>query len=1450
MPRLTRLRFVNVGHVNARMENLILECCDKNGNAIDTTLWLRNGGGKSSILNLFYSLINPNRQQFLGSKADQGKRALGDYILEDDAAVVIAEWQLDTNDDEKKSYLTGCFYEWRQGELERLFFAARVKPPQLTLNELPISDSQGRRFNLYAFKQVWQNLGKDYPELDAREFGNQTEWREVIDKEAGLDPELFSYQLRMNAREGGADELFRFKDTEQFVDFFLELVLPAERGKAIAQNLDKHAASLRERQEILLPSLTLIESLVKKITPMLEIAAQRQQYRAHVGELYLRLNQLNTHLMRRASEVENQLNELLKVREQLSEKIEQLRKDETHYEVRMLSFHRRRLEKRLQYLEKEKANLEKQLNEATRNRLIWKAAIPLLQVERDEAKVRHLETLLEAQNTEFAPNWAEVKKTATTLSAALAFRAAETKREAETKQAEVKVLFDKGAKARQSAGILRQEIGRQDKEREHLSEKLEKALDSRKQLEKFGTVKLAESLHDALERWQQTIGTIEFEVNALAGRVSTQKQYLNKLRIDLDAASSERLKTEHSVKQLQEELGKAREERDKLMGHLIINRVLEEVNDTSLNLTSLKTLQYERSQAETRLLSLIGQLSDHQSILDYFQENKLFPPTRNVQVILRALEHQKVTADPGWMHLASGSVKPEEAHGFIARHPELMQGVLVRDNHFERAKAVLENTTEELDAPVVIAKRSIAFEESEEERGLLESRNQGRFVVGPSSDAHFDSNAAHLAAQDLEIRVQREQVRHEETEREIRELRDAIDLLEHFINRYPGAWFTNQEENLQKAEKLLESCITRVAILKEEQLATQQLIAELDKEREILFNQLEEAKEQLRTLRTHLDIHGSEAQLIKIEKRIAIIENENQQLELQIQQNEELAMQNEIRARAAESEVKRLENNAHNDENTSRSLDYLESEPPMPKSGDVETLREAYKSLCKILEDKTDGNQLQRALISAREARQESHKKFRLELEGSIKETEVKTALAQLSDKNKVDLVHEQALKNIMSINNSLGSSKANVGNARAELNKHRQEYDQLKINLTPIELELNNEELESLEFQAKLELEQAHIRVTEREEELKILDSKQQSIIDDRNKLEILQKDLTTYSVFYEGLFQGLSIDPTNYQIDFTLYSLETQIDDMEKRLAAAKRLDEELLKQRNSIYSEFTRALRGVTIGFAKQLQEWTEEMLELDVQKLLEDLETRAKNIREALEESEEHRKVIITETVMVADSGIQLLQSLANSSKLPEKANMLTDHKFLKITLDKTTHPAEKDGRIGELIDDIIHDKQSLTGMQLIQRAVRKLAQRIKVEVLFPDMDAEPRYLPITDMSKESGGERLTSAVLLYCSLAQQRAKARGKSFLKTSSTLLLDNPVGTASRAKFLELQRETAKAMNIQLIYATGVNDFEAIRTMPNVVRLRNEKRNSKHHRLLEVAHVIRPDENSELGAN
>ena len=91
--------------------------------------------------------------------------------------------------------------------------------------------------------------------------------------------------------------------------------------------------------------------------------------------------------------------------------------------------------------------------------------------------------------------------------------------------------------------------------------------------------------------------------------------------------------------------------------------------------------------------------------------------------------------------------------------------------------------------------------------------------------------------------------------------------------------------------------------------------------------------------------------------------------------------------------------------------------------------------------------------------------------------------------------------------------------------------------------------------------------------------------------------------------------------------------------------------------------------------------------------------------------------------------------------------------------------------------------------------------------------------ITKLQKFSGGEKLTVCVALYCVLAKLRAHNAGQE--GGGGTLVLDNPLGTASHTRLLSLQRKVAAAHGVQLVYATGVNDLGAVGEFAHRVRLR-----------------------------
>nr|WP_319495323.1 hypothetical protein [uncultured Desulfobacter sp.] len=76
---------------------------------------------------------------------------------------------------------------------------------------------------------------------------------------------------------------------------------------------------------------------------------------------------------------------------------------------------------------------------------------------------------------------------------------------------------------------------------------------------------------------------------------------------------------------------------------------------------------------------------------------------------------------------------------------------------------------------------------------------------------------------------------------------------------------------------------------------------------------------------------------------------------------------------------------------------------------------------------------------------------------------------------------------------------------------------------------------------------------------------------------------------------------------------------------------------------------------------------------------------------------------------------------------------------------------------------------------------------------------------------SGGEALTTAVLLYALLVYMRSRRFKSGARPMPGFLILDNPLGVCNRPDFLDAQLKVAKALGVQCIYLTGINDTGSI---------------------------------------
>ncbi|MFH0252092.1 hypothetical protein ACG5V6_28285, partial [Streptomyces chitinivorans] len=225
-------------------------------------LFLENGGGKSVLLKLIFSVMLPGHRNTLGG-ASSG--VLRKFLLADDCGHVALEWQHTLTGE---TVVVGKVSEWRGRQVSsdpRKFAEAwySFRPgPGMNLDSLPVAEStalrpvaegasaaRGRRRTMKGFRDVLVETGKAYPNLDVVWEEVHERWNEHLGH-LGLDPELFRYQREMNADEGEAAGLFAVKNDSDFTDLLLRAVTDTRDTDGLADLVHGFAHKLGRRAEL------------------------------------------------------------------------------------------------------------------------------------------------------------------------------------------------------------------------------------------------------------------------------------------------------------------------------------------------------------------------------------------------------------------------------------------------------------------------------------------------------------------------------------------------------------------------------------------------------------------------------------------------------------------------------------------------------------------------------------------------------------------------------------------------------------------------------------------------------------------------------------------------------------------------------------------------------------------------------------------------------------------------------------------------------------------------------------------------------------------------------------------------------------------------------------------------------------------------------------------------
>ncbi|MFC4462907.1 hypothetical protein ACFO4M_31380, partial [Pseudonocardia nematodicida] len=226
----------------------------------------------------------------------------------------------------------------------------------------------------------------------------------------------------------------------------------------------------------------------------------------------------------------------------------------------------------------------------------------------------------------------------------------------------------------------------------------------------------------------------------------------------------------------------------------------------------------------------------------------------------------------------------------------------------------------------------------------------------------------------------------------------------------------------------------------------------------------------------------------------------------------------------------------------------------------------------------------------------------------------------------------------------------------------------------------------------------------------------------------------------------------------------------------------------------------------------------------------LRPRLRSLDDDLGNIERHRSGIVTRLAGMVGEALRTVRLAQKLSQLPDGLGDWSGQQFLRIRFEELDDAALRH-ELGTVVDRTAElaasgrARDRRDGMSMLLRGVRvAMPKGVKVEMLKPDAVLRTERLRVSAIKDVfSGGQQLTAAIVLYCTMAALRAHQRGHGRRAHAGVLFLDNPIGRASAGYLLELQFGVAQALGVQLVYTTGLFDAGALSGFPLLVRLRND---------------------------
>ncbi|MET8719634.1 MULTISPECIES: hypothetical protein [Streptomyces] len=1458
-------------------------------------LFLENGGGKSVLLKLIFSVMLPGHRNTLGG-ASSG--VLRKFLLADDCGHVALEWQHVLTGE---CVVVGKVSEWRGRQVSndpRRFAEAwySFRPgPGLSLDNLPVAEStavrppvegasgaQGRRRTMKGFRDALMEAGKAYPHLEVHWEEIHERWTDHLG-ELGLDPELFRYQREMNADEGEAAGLFAVKKDSDFTDLLLRAVTDTRDTDGLADLVSGFGNKLGRRAE-LIAERDFTAGSVDLLGRIVEAADARARARDIHAGAERRTRTLARRLSARA------VQERIRATD-LAQRVTAAAYAVTHSEgarerssliAAELAYRHASLA--LAAAEKAAAAQKRELADARTLHSAWQAAEVVLRHRAAADRVARVSAAIQEAERDAAPALAARAKAAVDLVRALhaaAENAENLANEGEERSAALQEAGDsayrdstaaatEAQRARSEAGHLRQRLAEVEQETAEavragwLDDSAPDADPARAALAAADAEKSAvaawdtarEAARKAAEQARETAAA-ESRAELTAARAAdaataAERAHEAERRLADSLAAEERLaellglpgtaaRAGLPAQRTEEADAGPRADRDETPGGPLTAAELDRYADELREL-----LGDAVSTAERQLFELRTAAADDARILGALGDGGLLPPGPDVLATVEFLGEHGIPALPGWRYLAQ-AVDPADHARVLAARPELVDGVIITDpDTHARAREALSDAALLPRSAVAVGTAAALLAPTPAEG----TESTGVFLVPPNPAMH-DEHAADEERQALRARATAR-------DEEIRALaarlgkdRELAARLASWRTGCPAGRLAELARAAEEARAFAEESEAELAEARTARAEAEEAAAEaarLRDERQEAAQKARRAADALAGLAFRLrERAGWQARLRELADEAAECEARAQTcLE---------------RARAADEDRRAAQRAADDARRTARALRAERSEiagapddvPALdedaPKAS-LPALREAYRAASQVYEKVGVG-----ADLRAEQARAESDESAaRAELDRLS--NKVRTRAEQLlespdgSDGPSRQAAAARAEELVQLLETRMSTASEQLGRLRGEAERHAPEDGEAHTRLPEDQEPRDAEHAQALLRTATGELAARTAALAEARDahaELLAAHRAAEDAAGGFDEIAAMLRDLLREQAGDEEQeapepYPG-SLEEARQSAAEARRSLRGCAADLSAAEAAVREASDVLVRHANSTRYEQVRT------PARQQIRELPAAALPEHAQKWADAFAPRLRVLTDELAQLERNRDSIVDRLRGLVESALATLRSAQRLSRLPEGLGEWSGQEFLRIRFEEPDQ-ATLTERLGEVIDDAtraaVKKNSDLRrdGMSLLLRGVAAALQPkgVAVEILKPDAVLRAERVPVGQMGDVfSGGQLLTAAIALYCTMAALRSNDRGRDKHRHAGTLFLDNPIGRANATYLLELQRAVSDALGVQLLYTTGLFDTTALAEFPLVIRLRNDADLRAGLKYISVEEHLRP---------